>query len=192
MSKILTAALERIAQAETETAMRPYKPKTGAQLRPKNDPAHRLMRQAYKRRTSGDKNRAHRLALIYRRKNAGQLKQRQKRSAQLHPNPMHRTTSAADDQTLGYWSYQYVWRDGLTYSLVLYGTRFGADCDAQRLGLQYGGELVDVILCDDTTLENIQKTLPLAARHESNSSKNLCTAYVYAGHPYTIAVVNKS
>lgn len=188
MSKILLAALDRLENTADETAMRAYKPKTGAQLRPKTDPAHRLMRQAYRRRTSGDKARQHRLSLMYRRKNASQIKQRQKRSHQLHPKPVHRLTSGLDDQRVGYWCYSYVWRDGLRYSIVAYGTRLGCDSTAQRLNWMYDGELVSVTPTSHTQHDQIQQTLPLAAQHESDSSKNSCSACVYAGHSNAVKI----
>ena len=85
---ILSQVVARLARAESsdaETAMKPYKPKNPSQLRKKTDPAHRMMRDAYKRRTSTDKAKAARHDKVYYQRNKSQLKQRQKRSKQLHP-----------------------------------------------------------------------------------------------------------
>ncbi len=89
MTKRLSRILARIAIASTdvEEAMRPYKPKTPAQLRLKTDPAHRMMRDAYKRRTSTDKAKDHRQNQMYYKRNKAQLQQRQRRSRQLHKTP---------------------------------------------------------------------------------------------------------
>lgn len=81
MSVILSSVLARI---ELEEAMRPYKPKTPAQMRLKTDPAHVMMRQAYKRRTGADKKKEALRDKAYIRRNKAQIMQRRKRSAQLH------------------------------------------------------------------------------------------------------------
>lgn len=89
MSKTLTQILSRLARADSsdaETAMKPYKPKNPSQLRKKTDPAHRMMRDAYKRRTSTDKAKDLRHDKLYYQRNKSQIKQRQKRSKQLHPH----------------------------------------------------------------------------------------------------------
>jgi hypothetical protein len=58
---ILEQALARLQEtSDSETAMRPYKPKTPAQMRLHTDPAHRMLREAYKRRTASDKNKEER------------------------------------------------------------------------------------------------------------------------------------
>ena len=69
-----------------ETAMRPYKPKMQPR-RLKNDPEHRLIRQALKHRTSGQKTLEQRKDKLYYKKNKNQLLQRNKRSRQLHKRP---------------------------------------------------------------------------------------------------------
>lgn len=182
MKSVLSSALERLAvAADTETAMRPYKPKNASQLRLKTDPAHRMMREAYKRRTSSDKTKDKRHDQIYYKRNKSQLQQRNRRSRQLHK-------SALDNQTTGAWCFEYAWADGLHYSITVHGTRYEADCHAQRLGLQYQGELVGVYALTDDGLQAIQNNLPLATTHESNTSKDpQCVANVYAGRASTVA-----
>jgi hypothetical protein len=82
----ILARLERTVDTVVQ-AMKPYKPKTPAQLRLKTDPAHRLMRDAYKRRTSTDKAKDHKYDKTYYQRNKSQIKQRQKRSSQIHKHP---------------------------------------------------------------------------------------------------------
>jgi uncharacterized protein (DUF2147 family) len=166
---LLDIVLARLTIADTVEAMRPYKPKTGAQLREKTDPAHRMMRQAYKRRTSSDKTKDSRYDKVYYRRNKAQLKQRGKRSRQLHK-------SGAEN----YWCYEYVWDDGLTYSMVIYSDRFAADCTAQRLNLKYKGMLSAIIPWSNDQAANPE--LPLAHEQTYETSKNKITASVYAGH----------
>lgn len=84
---LLNQVLSRIERHEASLvvlSMKPYKPKTPAQLRLKTDPAHRMMRDANKRRTSSDKAKESKRDKLYYRRNKSQLKQRQKRSKQLH------------------------------------------------------------------------------------------------------------
>jgi hypothetical protein len=175
--KLLKQVQARLSLADTETAMRPYKPKTPVQLRPKTDPAHRMMREAYKRRTSTDKAKQKRYSDVYRRKNASQIKQRNKRSRMLHAG----FADALQGGPISNWCYEYTWDDGLLYSMVIHGTRFEADCTAQRLGLRYGGELIAVYPVGDVVVDRIKNNLPLAKTHESNPSKNQASAAVYAG-----------
>jgi hypothetical protein len=101
MTSVLAKVLDRL-QAATEVSMRPYKPKNASQLRLKTDPAHRMMREAYKRRTSSDKTKDKRHDQLYYKRNKAQLQQRQRRSRQIHKN-----TSAADNETFGTWCYEY-------------------------------------------------------------------------------------
>jgi hypothetical protein len=79
MPSVLKSVLARM-----EMSMKPYKPKTPAQRRIKTDPAHTMMRQAYKRRTSTDKRKSTIYDKMYYRRNKAQIVQRQKRSRQLH------------------------------------------------------------------------------------------------------------
>jgi hypothetical protein len=185
MTSVLSNVLTRLQAAAdgVEEAMRPYKPKNASQLRLKTDPAHRMMREAYKRRTSSDKTKDKRHDQLYYKRNKAQLQQRQRRSRQLHKH----TSAVPDNQPFGLWCYEYVWVDGLHYSITIEGTRFEADCHAQRLNLQYLGELVDVYPVTETNLEEIQNNLPLATTHESNTSKDSkCIANVYAGRASTV------
>lgn len=167
---MLKSILARLSLADTIQAMRPYKPKTGAQLRQKTDPSHRMMRQAYLRRTSTDKTKDARYDKTYYRRNKAQLRQRSKRSRQLH----------ASANTYGYYCYEYVWDDGLTYSIVIHDDREAADCHAQRLNLKFTGTLLSVMPVDDMLYNNTELKLAYTKTYE-NSSRQI-TASVYAGH----------
>lgn len=169
-----------IARLQSETAMRPYKPKTPAQMRLKTDPAHRMMREAYKRRNGTDKTHDKKQDQLYYRKNKAQLKQRQRRSRMLHKS---------ESSEFKHWCYEYVWEDGLRYGITIHGTRYEADCHAQRLQLIYSGELVEVFPVTDEELQRVQTQLTLAKTYENNSGQtsNSIVAHVYAGRPSVAA-----
>lgn len=172
----VNARLTRASVAdETETAMRPYKPKTGAQLRQKTDPSHRMMRQAYLRRTSTDKTKDARYDKIYYRRNKAQLRQRSKRSRQLH-------SSVSE---YAYHCYEYAWADGLKYSIVVYADQELADATAKRLNLMYQGSLSAVVPWDNST--NTKSELKLAYTKTYENFSRQITASVYAGHKNSAA-----
>jgi hypothetical protein len=174
MTSILEQALARLQEtSDSETAMRPYKAKTPAQMRLRTDPAHRMMREAYKRRTGSDKNKEERYRKAYYRKNKSQLEQRQKRSAQLHHSPTPATSASADaapvqsnkcisNWVIGNWCYEYKWDDGLIYNIVIYGIRSETDRIARHLGLQNKGTYVGTYPTVEQELKSIQDQLPLA------------------------------
>lgn len=175
---------------KTVEAMRPYKPKTPTQLRQKTDPTHRMMREAYKRRTGSDKAKQSRYRAQYVRKNASQLKQRSKRSRMLHGADA--LSASSNPGQMGNWCYEYVWSDGLLYSIVIHGTRLEADCNAQRLGLRYGGELLAVYPADNDLVEQIKTCLPLAAQYENTPGNKQTRASIYAGRARLVSEVGNS
>lgn len=70
-----------IASAEEEdeveeAGMAAYQPKTAAQLKPKNDAAHKADRMAYKKRTSAEKAADRKAAIAYYRKNKANILKR--------------------------------------------------------------------------------------------------------------------
>lgn len=181
-------ALKILARLEV-VAMKPYRAKTPQQLKPKTDAAHRMMRQAYKRRTSSDKTLDHKQAVIYYRKNKSQLKQRHAQSVKRHPKPVHRATSTfvvEDDSGEGYYSYEYQWSDGLCYSLILYGTRFETDSHARRLSLIYGGRVVGIYEApDDINLPSLPDSSIPKVHETIKEYSSYKTCAVYAGRAST-------
>lgn len=179
--KILTELI--LARLEV-TAMKSYRAKTAQQLKPKNDASHRMMRQAYKRRTSTDKTTDHKHDVLYYRKNKSQLKQRRLQSIKRHPKPTPHAAGLTPptDYDYGYYSYEYRWLDGLTYSIVLYGTAAQTQAHATRLSLAYGGKLIGVF---DAPNEIQLPSLPdssIPQVHETfKEHSDYKTCAVYAG-----------
>lgn len=159
---------------DDETAMRPYKPKTPAQLRLKTDPAHRMMRDAYKRRTGTDKTKQQRYSKMYRRKNAAQIRQRSKRSRMLHEH--HASLQC----------YEYRWADdGLEYSIVVSGLPTATTLRLEQLEEQYGGEIIDTYAVTQEEHARIREHLPTAKTYENSEHDQRHAFYVYAGRAST-------
>ncbi len=136
-----------------EHAMKPYKPKTASELKPKNDPAHRKEREAYKHRTSGDKMKDEKRRKDYYRRNKSQLQIRQKKSRMLHkkpatPKPVSAkpaVKSAFTHDEFGIWCCSYRVAQGGMFSMNLFGTYEQALSHAANLELSVDGKLETII-----------------------------------------------
>ena len=190
--------------------MKPYKPKNAQQKQLKNDPAHKMMRDAHKRLSGGDKTHADKYSKAYRRKNKAQIEQRHKRAAALKGSkPKSGAAAPATADTLkdacwdgyeavglktkngkrvpncvptkasiddGYFYYEYKWKDGLTYGITLYGTRFACDCTAQRLGMKFEG----ILAAEPSAITAVQAAIIAQQQPCAVKLKHIFTG-VYAG-----------
>ena len=125
------------------SAMKPYKPKTATEKKIKTDPAHRMKREAYKRRSSQEKREAERYRKEYYRKNKSQLHQRQRKSRMLHKKKT-KTTAAFQLDDWGIWTCSYNVNNA-RFGVNIYGSYEEALSHALNLELHLTGQLCDVI-----------------------------------------------